>query len=86
MVVAYGKTFHSKFVNDEKDLFILDALEFDGKTINYWNEYCDNDVKSVSENNIVIAKHSITYDGTKVSDTISEKVKDGEGGGYSICD
>ena len=32
MVVAYGKTFHSKFVNDEKDLFILDALEFDGKT------------------------------------------------------
>ena len=63
-----------------------ESLEFDGKTINYWNEYCDNDVKSVSENNIVIAKHSITYDVTKVSDTISEKVKDGEGGGYSICD
>lgn len=85
MVAAYGTSFHSKSVNDGKDLFILDALKFDGKTINYWNEYCNNDVEAASENNIVIAKHSITYDGTKVIDTISEIVKDGEGGGYSIC-
>ena len=80
-VAAYGTSMKSDSYENGRDLFVLEALEFDGHNIKYWNTYCGNDKKPASKDNIVIAQYNLTYDGTKVTQTTGKILTDAEGGG-----
>ncbi len=84
LVASYGVSFGSETVG--KDLFNLDKLEFNGNAISFWSEYCKSDIKPDADADLVIAKHSVTFDGNKVNDNIVKTANDAIGGGSSACE
>ena len=73
-------------VADGETLSDLSNLEFDGISIRYWSEYCDNDIKPEKGHNMVAQKHSLTFNGSNIDDKVVQTRKDVEQGGAVLCD
>ncbi len=80
MLISKATGLSSKSVNGGKELSSLDALEFDGHSVKYWNTYCSK--KQIkNESSPSIAQYSLTFDGSEVTKTVGTVLNDATIGG-----
>lgn len=83
-VASMGQGIASESLGSDKDLNKIDALEFENNMVKYYKVNCD--IKVSGKYYAAVEKHSLSFDGNTVNDSVEQVLKDGIGlGGQGFC-